>query len=130
MKIDQLNERQIEDVEPIEEINEVPTVQEESTEPELTEEQKKQQHDFFVSGFVHKNKYIFSEISNRIVSTGKTLQDLYDEVIEKKSPFTRSQRDFLKMWKLDFLQECLDLFNKQYGRYNAIQFKRNMFASK
>ena len=84
-----------------------------NSELELTEEQKKYQHDFLISGFINKNKYIFSVLKNKMKNTEKTLQDLHDEVINKKSNLTRSQRDFLLIWKLDFLQECLDVINKK-----------------
>lgn len=48
----------------------------------------------FLRKYMKQNKY--------------TLEDLRNQVIEKKSYLSKSQRDFLAMWKLDFIQQCFD----------------------
>lgn len=51
-----------------------------------------------------------------------TLEDLRNQVIEKKSYLSRSQRDFLAMWKLEFIQQCFDelkiMEKEAYERHN------------
>lgn len=41
-----------------------------------------------------------------------TLEDLRNQVIEKTSHLSKSQRDFLAMWKIEFIQQCFDELNK------------------
>lgn len=48
----------------------------------------------FLKKYMKQNKY--------------TLEDLRNQVIEKKSYLSKSQRDFLAMWKLEFIQQCFD----------------------
>ena len=48
----------------------------------------------FLRKYMKQNKY--------------TLEDLRNQVIEKKSYLSKSQRDFLAMWKLEFIQQCFD----------------------
>lgn len=63
----------------------------------------------FLRKYMKQNKY--------------TLEDLRNQVIEKKSYLSKSQRDFLAMWKLEFIQQCFDELIKMeretYERKNS-----------
>ena len=65
--------------------------------------------------FVIKFRDILCFLRKYMAQNHYTLEDLRNQVIEKKSYLSRSQRDFLSAWKLDFIQECLNL-NKEYER--------------
>lgn len=65
--------------------------------------------------FIIKFHYILCFLDNYMKQNKLTLEDLRQQVIDKTSKLSRSQRDFLSAWKLDFIQECLNL-NKEYER--------------
>ena len=65
--------------------------------------------------FIIKFHYILCFLDNYMKQNKLTLEDLRQQVIDKTSKLSKSQRDFLSAWKLDFIQECLNL-NKEYER--------------
>lgn len=81
---------------------------------ELTEEQREIQEKFLRSAFCKRWKYIFDVIYDRMTRHNLTIEDLQKEVDEKKSPFTKMQRQFVKGFKSDFLEQCVtDLYKSQ-----------------
>ena len=112
-----VEEAQIEDITPIEEvidsrdsiITEVPGEKEEvSEEPELTEEQKKQQESFMRGMVISRYRATLRDIYIYMKEKGKTLDDIRKEILEKKCYLTTSHRDFIMSFKLDFIQQLLD----------------------
>lgn len=73
--------------------------------------------------FVIKFRDILCFLRKYMAQNHYTLEDLRNQVIEKKSYLSKSQRDFLAMWKLEFIQQCFDELNKMereaYERKNS-----------
>ena len=96
------------------ETNEV-TIEESSQEqlPELTPEQKEQQEKFWRGFFIKKHSYRLREVHDRMRATKCSVADLVQEVQEKRSPLTRSVRELLLAFQVDFIEQCLDdMYNK------------------
>lgn len=62
--------------------------------------------------FVIKFRDVLCFLRKYMAQNHYTLEDLRNQVIERKSYLSRSQRDFLAMWKLEFIQQCFDELNK------------------
>lgn len=58
--------------------------------------------------FVIKFRDVLCFLRKYMSQNHYTLEDLRNQVIEKKSYLSKSQRDFLAMWKLEFIQQCFD----------------------
>lgn len=62
--------------------------------------------------FVIKFRDVLCFLRKYMAQNHYTLEDLRNQVIERKSYLTKSQRDFLAMWKLEFIQQCFDELTK------------------
>lgn len=58
--------------------------------------------------FIIKFHDILCFLRRYMVQNKYTLEDLHQQVIDKKSYLSKFQRDFLIAWKLDFIQDCLN----------------------
>lgn len=96
--IDKLKEK-AEDIQPIEN-------EEVSTTEELTPEQKEQQEQFFLAMCRKQFKSILTAIKNRI-NKGLTLEEILQEIEEKRSPLSANQRQFVQGFKLEFIKKLL-----------------------
>ena len=67
--------------------------------------------------FIMNFHYILCYLDRYMREKGFTLEELRQQVIDKTSNLSKSQRDFLAAWKLDFIQECIDQI-KEYARIN------------
>lgn len=87
------------------EIDKLSEVKDETLDPEMEK--------FFRSAFIRTNGFILKQISQRMKEECMTLEDLRQEIITKKSPLSKMQRDFILSYKLDFINDCLeDMKNK------------------
>ena len=98
MNIDNLKER-AEDIQPIEH-------EEISTTEALTPEQKEQQEQFLLSMCRKRFKSILSALKLRM-SKGFTLEEILQEIEEKRSPLSANQRQFVQEFKLEFIKKLL-----------------------
>ena len=92
MGTDKLKE-QAEDIEPVE---------------ELTQEQKEQQEQFLLAFIRKQYKSILSALKARM-DKGITLEQIFQEIEEKRSTLSANQRLFVKSFKLDFIKELLEV---------------------
>lgn len=90
METDKLKE-QAEDIEPIE---------------ELTQEQKEQQEQFLLAIVRKQYKSILSALKARM-DKGITLEQISQEIEEKRSPLSANQRQFVQGFKLEFIKKLL-----------------------
>ena len=87
---------------------------EQTSDKETSDEEKKRIEKFMRSAFIRKNVFTLKQINNRCIKNNLTLEDLRNEIENKKSPLSRMQRDFLCTYKLDFIQECIiDMIDAQ-----------------
>ena len=87
---------------------------EQTSDKETSDEEKERIEKFMRSAFIRKNVFTLKQINNRCIKNNLTLEDLRNEIENKKSPLSRMQRDFLCTYKLDFIQECIiDLIDAQ-----------------
>jgi hypothetical protein len=100
METNKLKE-QAEDIQPIEN-------EEISTTEELTPEQREQQEKFFLSIIRAQNKSILRALQAQI-KKGKTLEEILQEIEEKRSSLSANQRLFVQSFKLDFIQKLLEV---------------------
>lgn len=98
MNIDKLKEK-AEDIQPIEN-------EEVSTTEELTPEQKEQQEQFLLAMCRKRFKSILRAIKDRI-NKGVTLEEILQEIEEKRSPLSANQRQFVQGFKLEFIKKLL-----------------------
>lgn len=98
MNIDELKEK-AEDIQPIEN-------EEVSTTEELTPEQKEQQEQFLLAMCRKRFKSILRAIKDRI-NKGITLEEILQEIEEKRSPLSANQRQFVQEFKLEFIKKLL-----------------------
>lgn len=98
MNIDKLKE-QAEDIQPIEN-------EEVSTTEELTPEQKEQQEQFLLAMCRKQFKSILRALKDRI-NKGVTLEEILQEIEEKRSPLSANQRRFVQGFKLEFIKKLL-----------------------
>lgn len=98
MEISKLKE-QAEDIQPIEN-------EEVSTTEELTPEQKEQQEQFLLAMCKKQFKSILRALKDRM-NKGLTLQEILQEIEEKRSPLSANQRQFVQGFKLDFIEKLL-----------------------
>ena len=98
MNIDKLKEK-AEDIQPIEN-------EEVSTTEELTPEQKEQQEQFLIAMCRKRFKSILRAIKDRI-NKGITLEEILQEIEEKRSPLSANQRLFVQGFKLEFIKKLL-----------------------
>ena len=88
-----------EDVQPIEN-------EEVSTTEELTPEQKEQQEQLLLSMCRKRFKSILKALKGRM-DKGLTLEEILQEIEEKKSPLSANQRQFVQGFKLEFIKKLL-----------------------
>jgi hypothetical protein len=98
MNIDNLKEK-AEDIQPVEN-------EEVSTTEELTPEQKEQQEQFLLAMCRKRFKSILRAIKDRI-NKGLTLEEILQEIEEKRSPLSANQRQFVQGFKLEFIKKLL-----------------------
>lgn len=99
MNIDDLKEK-AEDIQPIEN-EEVSTIEE-----ELTPEQKEQQEQFLILMCRKRFKSILSALKLRM-NKGLTLEEILQEIEEKRSPLSANQRQFVQGFELEFIKKLL-----------------------
>lgn len=99
MEISKLKE-QAEDIQPIEN-------EEVSTTEELTPEQKEQQEQFLLAMCRKQFKSILRALKDRI-DKGITLEEILQEIEEKRSTLSANQRQFVQGFKLEFIKKLLD----------------------
>lgn len=90
METDKLKE-QAEDIEPVE---------------ELTQEQKEQQEQFLLAIVRKQYKSVLSALKTRM-DKGITLEQILQEIEEKRSPLSANQRQFVQGFKLEFIKKLL-----------------------
>lgn len=90
METDKLKE-QAEDIEPVE---------------ELTQEQKEQQEQFLLAIVRKQYKSVLSALKTRM-DKGFTLEEILQEIEEKRSPLSANQRQFVQGFKLEFIKKLL-----------------------
>ena len=88
-----------EDIQPIEN-------EEVSTTEELTPEQKEQQEQFLLAMCRKRFKSILRAIKGRM-DKGFTLEEILQEIEEKRSPLSANQRQFVQGFKLEFIKKLL-----------------------
>lgn len=98
MEISKLKE-QAEDIQPIEN-------EEVSTAEELTSEQKEQQEQFLLAMCRKQFKSILRALKDRI-DKGITLEEILQEIEEKRSTLSANQRQFVQGFKLEFIKKLL-----------------------
>lgn len=98
MNIDQLKEN-AEDIQPIEN-------DEVSTTEELTLEEKEQQEQFLLAMCRKQFKSILRALKDRM-DKGFTLEEILQEIEEKRSPLSANQRQFVQGFKLEFIEKLL-----------------------
>ena len=89
---------------------------EQTSNKETSDEEKERIEKFMRSAFIRKNVFTLKQINNRCIKNNLTLEDLRNEIENKKSPLSRMQRDFLCTYKLDFIQECIIDIKKKKKR--------------
>lgn len=99
MEIDKLKEI-AEDVQPVEN-------EEVSTTEELTPEQKEQQEQFLLAFIRKQYKSILSALKARM-DKGITLEQISQEIEEKRSTLSANQRLFVQSFKPDFIHKLLE----------------------
>lgn len=77
--------------------------EEKTLEKELTER-------FFRGEFIHQFKYTLDSIYEYMMSSNKKISEVIEEVKNKKSPLTKSQRDFMMYFKPDFIEDLMNDF--------------------
>ena len=98
MEISKLKE-QAEDIQPIEN-------DEISTTEELTPEEKEQQEQFLLAMCRKQFKSILRALKDRM-DKGFTLEEILQEIEEKRSPLSANQRQFAQGFKLEFIEKLL-----------------------
>ena len=98
MNVEELKER-AEDIQPIEN-------KEVSTTKELTPEEREQQEQFLLAMCRKQFKSILRAIKERM-NKGLTLEEISQEIEEKRSPLSANQRQFVKSFKADFIEKLL-----------------------
>ena len=79
------------------------------TSEELTEEQIKEQEEVFLKWCIRRNnKSILRALKYRMAQ-GITLEEILQEIEEKRSPLSANQRLFVQSFKLDFIKELLEV---------------------
>ena len=87
---------------------------EQTSNKETSDEEQERIEKFMRSACIRKNVFTLKQINNRCIKNNLTLEDLRNEIENKKSPLSRMQRDFLCTYKLDFIQECIiDMIDAQ-----------------
>ena len=98
MNVEELKSR-AEDIQPVEN-------EEVSTTEELTPEQREQQEQFLLAMCRKQFKSILRAIKERM-DKGFTLTEIWQEIEEKRSPLSANQRQFVKRFKLEFIEKLL-----------------------
>lgn len=98
MNVEELKNR-AEDIQPVEN-------EEISTTEELTPEQKEQQEQFLLAMCRKQFKSILRALKSRM-DKGLTLEEILQEIEEKRSPLSANQRQFVKGFKLEFIKKLL-----------------------
>lgn len=98
MNVKELKER-AEDVQPIEN-------EEVSTTEELTPEERERQEQFLLAMCRKQFKSILRAIKERM-NKGFTLEEISQEIEEKRSPLSANQRQFVQGFKAEFIEKLL-----------------------
>ena len=98
MNVEELKNR-AEDIQPVEN-------EEVSTTEELTPEQQEQQEQFLIAMCRKQFKSILRALKERM-DKGLTLEEILQEIEEKRSPLSANQRQFVKGFKLEFIEKLL-----------------------
>lgn len=98
MEIKKLKE-QAEDIQPVEN-------EEVSTTEELTPEEREQQEQFLLALCRKQFKSILKALKERM-NKGLTLEEILQEIEEKRSPLSANQRQFVQGFKLEFIEKLL-----------------------
>lgn len=77
-----------------------------STTEEFTPEQKGQQEQFLLAMCRKQFKSILRALKERM-NKGLTLEDILQEIEEKRSPLSANQRQFVQGFKLEFIEKLL-----------------------
>ena len=72
-----------------------------------SEVEKERMEKFLRSGIIRKYHYALSEIKRRLWRGKSTISKLKEEVENKTSTMTKSQRDFIMAYKEDFILQLL-----------------------
>lgn len=75
--------------------------------PELTEEQKELQEKFLRSGIIHKWHYHLRMIHDYMIKHKIKLEEVKEEIQNKKCKLNTTQRDLIMMFTLEFLNQLL-----------------------
>lgn len=101
-------------------INESPELEEQM--PELTPEQQAAQEKFFRGFVIKKNAYHLRSIFNYLHGRKITLQDILEEINQKKCGLSALQRDFMRAFKLDFIDQLLlDMYGDYYRASDVVE---------
>jgi hypothetical protein len=98
MNVEELKEK-AEDIQPVEN-------EEVSTTEELTPEQKEQQEQFLLAMCRKQFKSILRALKDRL-DKGITLEEILQEIEEKRSTLSANQRQFVQGFKLEFIKKLL-----------------------
>lgn len=98
MEIKKLKE-QAEDIQPVEN-------EKVSTTEELTPEEREQQEQFLLALCRKQFKSILKALKERM-NKGLTLEEILQEIEEKRSPLSANQRQFVQGFKLEFIEKLL-----------------------
>ena len=99
MNVEELRNK-AEDIQPVEN-------EEVSTTEELTPEQKEQQEQFLLAMCRKQFKSILKALKERI-DKGITLEEILQEIEEKRSTLSANQRQFVQGFKLEFIKKLLE----------------------
>lgn len=75
---------------------------------EKTPKNEKELEKFIRSGFIRTKRSILRTLYSRCYNNSLKLEDIKEEVIKKTSPLSKAQRDFLTVYKIDFIRECIN----------------------
>ena len=98
MNVEELKNR-AEDIQPVEN-------EEVSTTEELTPEEREQQEQFLLAMCRKQFKSILRAIKERM-NKGFTLEEISQEIEEKRSPLSANQRHFVQGFKAEFIEKLL-----------------------
>lgn len=85
--------------------------------PETEEERKEKIDKFLRSALIIKHKNILQDINRYMTLNGLNLEQLRQEIVDKKCRLNASRRNFILSFKLDFIQQ---LFNDIEEKKNGI----------
>lgn len=106
-------------------IEETPVTEEiqETKEPELSEEEQQKRTESFLRGFIaSRYRTTLEDIFQYMKSRKLTLEEVVQEVNEKRSWLTTSRRSFVTGLKIDFIDQLLlDKYGDHYRASNPVE---------